>query len=62
MSEMQQRLAEILNSSNETSGDNDNEMELIFLFVFEDMIKLFQTFLNVTLSIPRNICNLLSCI
>ena len=41
MSEMQQRLAEIFNSSNETSEDNDNEMELIFLFVFEDMIKLF---------------------
>jgi hypothetical protein len=41
MSEMQQRLAEIFNSSNETSEDNDKEMELIFLFVFEDMIKLF---------------------
>ena len=41
MSEMQQRLAEIFNSSNETSEDNNNEMELIFLFVFEDMIKLF---------------------
>ena len=41
MSEMQQRLAEIFNSSNETSEDNDNEIELIFLFVFEDMIKLF---------------------
>ena len=41
MSEMQQRLAEIFNSSKETSEDNDNEMELIFLFVFEDMIKLF---------------------
>ena len=42
MSEMQQRLAEIFNSSNETSEDNDNrEIEYIFLFVFEDMIKLF---------------------
>ena len=42
MSEMQQRLAEIFNSSNETSEDNDDrEIEYIFLFVFEDMIKLF---------------------
>ena len=42
MSEMQQRLAEIFNSSNETSENNDNgEIEYIFLFVFEDMIKLF---------------------